>query len=59
MDVLQTLLKCFMKPLSKIMKENDFHTIFLGIKVIIQIDIEFFIIFIYYFTIIVMFLGVI
>lgn len=35
-DVLQTLLKCFIKPLSKIMKDNDLCTIFKGIKVIIQ-----------------------
>lgn len=32
-DVLQTLLKCFIKPLSKIIKEDDFFTIFQGIKV--------------------------
>lgn len=32
-DVLQTLLKCFIKPLSKIMKEDDFSIIFKGIKV--------------------------
>lgn len=32
-DVLQTLLKCFIKPLIKIMKEDDFCTIFQGIKV--------------------------
>lgn len=32
-DVLQTLIQCFMKPLSKVMKQNDFRTIFKGIEV--------------------------
>lgn len=34
-DVLQTLIKCFIKPLSKVMKDDDFSIIFQGVKVCI------------------------
>ncbi|XP_001946064.2 protein vav isoform X1 [Acyrthosiphon pisum] len=40
-DVLQTLLKCFIKPLIKIMKEDDFCTIFQGIKELHEIHKDF------------------
>ncbi|VVC33602.1 Hypothetical protein CINCED_3A016799 [Cinara cedri] len=40
-DVLQTLLKCFIKPLSKIMKEDDFFTIFQGIKELYEVHKDF------------------
>ncbi|XP_050546450.1 protein vav [Daktulosphaira vitifoliae] len=40
-DVLQTLIKCFIKPLSKIMKDNDFSVIFQGVKELYEIHKEF------------------